>query len=109
MCVQLEFDIEVAQYIYNFLHYLVIGTLVIPTFPTELVQPPTLVRPSLCSALLTAITVSFGSPPTPVTVLERVGALADICVDLTDVPAGGVECPFDIIIEPTAMIDAGKH
>ena len=62
----------------------------------------------LLSTLLTVITVSFGSPPALLTVMERDGMTSDICINVTNVPTGGVECPFDIVILPTAMIDAGK-
>ena len=52
--------------------------------------------------------VSFGSPPAPLTVMERDGTMSDICIDVTRVPTGGVECPFDVVVLSTAMIDAGK-
>ena len=40
--------------------------------------------------------------------MERDDAMGDVCIEVTNVPSGGVECSFDIIIEPTGMIDAGE-
>ncbi len=34
--------------------------------------------------------------------MEADGAVGDVCVEVTSVPSGGIECEFSLILEPTA-------
>ncbi len=53
------------------------------------------------------VNASFGVSPSPVTVTEADGAYGDVCILLESVPAGGVECAFNILLDPMG-IDASE-
>ncbi len=63
---------------------------------------------TVCDCTFTVVSATFEEPSVPVTVMEADGAYSsDVCIIL-DVPAGGVECEFDILLEPMG-IDASEY
>ncbi len=53
------------------------------------------------------VNASFGVSPSPVTVTEADVAYGDVCILLESVPSGGVECAFNILLDPMG-IDASE-